>query len=85
MKPKDYLAFVSLYGYYTPFYIGRKRGYNRDNKNFQVQKKIPHHLVRDFKDDTVRSLITTVISDGEKKVEISEPLPPSLMAEVWLS
>jgi len=51
---------------------------------FWVQKKIPHRLVRDFEDNTVRSLITTVISGGEKKVEISEPLTPSLMAEVGL-
>lgn len=50
---------------------------------FWVQKKIPHRLVRDFEDNTVRSLITTVISGGEKKVEISGTSYPILDGGGW--
>lgn len=46
--PKDYLALVSPYGYYIPFYIGRKRGYNRDNKNFLGSKENPPPFGKGF-------------------------------------
>lgn len=39
--PKDYLALVSPYGYYTPFYIERKRGITGIIKFFRFKRKSP--------------------------------------------